>query len=90
MEIVASNVRTGETGVDGSVDVDVAVTLEDGTALMGELTLVRDHTGTWSAWGGPDNWVSGALLRDLGEGDVLRERLSEIEYVASLAAAQAE
>ncbi len=75
----------------GAVDIDVDVTLSDGRTLSGEVTLApREYDGRLASFGAPDNWVSGALLRDLtracGE-DGLRVALNEIE-VAALDAAE--
>jgi hypothetical protein len=55
------------TDVEGALDVDVTVTLSDGTEIEGEVTLARrEHDGAWAAYGdAPDYWISGALLARL-------------------------
>jgi hypothetical protein len=69
MEVTAHTVRVGSTGVRDSVDVDVTVWLEEGRrSVEGEVTLARDHTGEFAAYGvSADMWVSGALLIALSE-----------------------
>lgn len=67
IDVTASVATETTTGVEGALDVDVTVEV-DGVEYDGEVTLVRhEQTGDWGAWGRPDNWVSGDLLRALGE-----------------------
>ena len=84
-EVIASNPRETDTGVKGAIDVDVEITLDDGTILDGEVTLVRAADGrpSWEPYGDTaDHWVSGALLAALsahvGDAESLRRALSEI------------
>lgn len=78
----------GTTGVEGSRDCQVTVTLgaEDCT---GEVTLVpsRDSSNPdWVAYGDADHWVEGGLLSWLRarlDDEALRAALSEIEAVAA-------
>lgn len=61
IEVKASNARPTNTGVEGALDVDVAVRI-DGTEVEGEVTLGKIN-GLWVAYGdAPDYWVSGGLL----------------------------
>ena len=77
------------TGAEGGIDVDFTATI-DGRELDGECTLLRDHTGRWGAWGGPDHWLDGATwaqVRDLAD-DVRRAVLDAIEAECSPVAAE--
>lgn len=87
IEATANNVRATKTGVDGGLDIDVAVTI-DGVSYEGEVTLVRDHGDEWRAYGpSADYWISGALLAQLERlgADRMREALRAIEGAAAAA-----
>jgi hypothetical protein len=77
------------TGVEGALDVDVTVTLADGTEVEGEVTLARrEHDGAWAAYGdAPDYWISGALLAQLHRlgRRAFRDACQEIESSAAAA-----
>lgn len=77
------------TGVEGALDVDVTVTLADGTVIEGEVTLARrSYDGAWAAYGpARDYWMSDSLMTGL---DVLgrcalRDACNEIESAAAAA-----
>lgn len=91
LHVAASIATETTTGVDRGLDVDVTVTLPDGSEVDGEVTLVPNADGTpgYEAYGmGPDFWVSGPLLRALqgaykGDDEGLTEALREIERAAA-------
>jgi hypothetical protein len=69
--------RETDCGVEGGIDVNVNVAIgEDTDEIDGEVTLVRDHGGGWTAYGdSPDHWISSELLielRKLERADCLR------------------
>ena len=80
--VTADSARETSTGVDEGIDVDFLVTFADGTEISGEVTLLpAQYDGRLSAWGAPDNWVSGAALAKLKKFDNedFTELLGEIE-----------
>lgn len=71
------------TGVDGGIDVCFDATLDDGTVLSGEVTLLPREDGSpeYGAWGAPNNWLDGrtlAALRGL-DGQDFTDALNMIE-----------
>lgn len=93
INVTASNARETSTGASykgvAGTDVDVRVRLPHGDTISGEVTLLPREDGLpgLSAWGGPDNWVSGKLLQALyasyPDADDLTEALSVIEAEAA-------
>lgn len=86
--VEASHARPSTTGVDDGYDVDVCVTLPDGTEIDGEVTLLRrtwEVNSPWGAWGTPNNWLDGRTLASLREldHDDYRDALDAIESAAS-------
>ena len=77
------NIEAGATGA-GGWDVDLMY-----GGVHGGVTLLPDHNGAPTAWGSPEHWVSGELLRRLRElPDVQYHReLDRLEMVARLAIA---
>lgn len=67
------------TGVDGGKDVGFDLTMDDGTVLSGEVTLLPHEDGSpgYGAWGAPDNWLDGATLSRL-------RKLPDYEFTAIL------
>jgi hypothetical protein len=64
--VTASNPRPSTcTDTAGAIDIDVTVTI-NGVSLDGEVTLSpQQYDGALGAFGDPDQWVSGGLLRHL-------------------------
>lgn len=93
INVTASNARTTDTGASykgtPGVDVDVRVRLPNGETVPGAVTLLPREDGRegLASWGGPDNWVSGALLVALyaayPDSNDLTEALNCIEAEAS-------
>jgi len=94
VHVHASNARATSTGASyrdvPGTDVDVTVTLPSGETVTGEVTLLPRADGRpgLTAWGSPDNWVSGRLLSAIYAacGDGYRTALDEIEAAAATAA----
>lgn len=51
-----------ELGVVGAVDVDVELTLADGSRHEGCVTLLRDGEGYVAFGDAPEHWISGDLM----------------------------
>ena len=60
IEITASCLMVSSYTI-GGIDLDVSVII-DGTEYAGEVTLLREHDGSWRAWGARENWMSQELL----------------------------
>lgn len=93
VEVSVGVVSPTTEGVEGAMDVDVTVTLSDGTEIEGEVTLARQsYDGAWAAYGpAPDYWISGALLarlQVLGR-RAFRDACQEIEACAAAACDEA-
>ena len=72
-----------------SVDVDFQLELGE-LELDGEVTLVRDHTGSYASWGEPANWLDGRCLAAIRESDANTQQvLREIASVCGEAADEA-
>lgn len=87
-EVSATRARPTTTGVDGGYDVDISVFFRGRQLPAGEVTLVpgepHDHNAPrrWSAWGSPEQWVSGAMLAAIDPDD-MREVLDAVERAAA-------
>lgn len=88
-DIIVGVVSQTITGVEGALDVDVTVTLSDGTEHEGEVTLVRDrgHATAWRAYGDePSMWVEAGLLAALDRCADRRTALGELAECTAMAA----
>lgn len=76
------------TDTAGATDIDVTVTI-NGVSLNGEVTLApQQYDGELGAFGDPEHWVSGDLLRHLRmlDDSDFRSALDTIESAAGTAA----
>jgi hypothetical protein len=81
------------TGVEGGKDVGFDLTLDDGTVLSGEVTLLPHEDGRpgYASWGAPDNWLDGATLAKLRKTDLLDSEFRNIlEAIEGACAERAE
>ena len=85
------NSITDSSCADYALDIGLRVTLADGSAIDGEVTLVPgayDDTA-WVSWGQLDHWMSDALIAACADedGDHDRRAADAIETAAAKAAA---
>jgi hypothetical protein len=93
IEATARNARETDTGASykgvPGTDVDVSVTMPDGSVVTGEVTLLPRENGQpgLTSWGDPGNWISSGLLAALKrlDGADFSDALDAIEAAAQSA-----
>ncbi len=80
------NSITDSSCADDALDIVLRVTLADGSAIDGEVTLVphRYDDTRWASWGQLDHWMSAALIAACADedGDHDRRAADAIELAA--------
>jgi hypothetical protein len=64
IRVKVSDLTKTETGVENGIDA-IFEFEGYGLSIVGEVTLIKNKLGYWSAWGDPDHWVSGEALNQL-------------------------